>query len=189
VLIGVSTGGPNALARVIPALPADFEVPVVVVQHMPETFTRSLAASLDAKSNLRVKEASDGEPIVRGTVYIAPGGQQLRLVEATGRRVVQLTDDPPEQNCKPSVDYLFRSVSHHARRGVVGVILTGMGNDGTLGSRLLKRSGATILAQDEATSVVFGMPKAAIDAGVVDKVCPLDGIALEICRTVWGKRE
>ncbi len=189
VLIGVSTGGPNALARVIPALPADLEVPVVVVQHMPQTFTRSLAASLDAKSGLRVKEATDGEALEPGTVYIAPGGQQLRLVEAAGRRVVQLTDDPPEQNCKPSVDYLFRSVSHHAQRGVVGVIMTGMGNDGTLGSRLLKRTGATIMAQDEATSVVFGMPKAAIDAGVVDKVCPLDDIALEICRTVWGKRE
>ena len=189
VLIGVSTGGPNALAQVIPALPADFEAPVVVVQHMPQTFTRSLASSLDAKSGLRVKEATDGEPIDGGTVYIAPGGLQLRLVEAAGRRVVRLTDDPPEQNCKPSIDYLFRSVSHHAQRSVVGVIMTGMGSDGALGVRLLKRAGGTILAQDEATSVVFGMPKAAIDTGVVDKVCSLDGIASEICRIVWGNRE
>ena len=189
VLIGVSTGGPNALAQVVPAFPADFTAPVVIVQHMPETFTRSLASSLDAKSLLRVKEADDGETLQGGTVYIAPGGRQMRLVEAAGHRIVEITNDPPEQNCKPSVDYLFRSVSHHAQRAVVGVIMTGMGSDGTLGARLLKRAGATIFAQDEATSVVFGMPKAVIDAGVVDRVCPLDGIAAEICRTVWGNRE
>ncbi|MBI5534145.1 MAG: chemotaxis response regulator protein-glutamate methylesterase [Deltaproteobacteria bacterium] len=188
VLIGVSTGGPNALGRVIPALEAELDAPVVVVQHMPAVFTRSLAARLDAQSALRVKEAEDGEAIEPGSVYIAPGGRQLRVAMAAGRRQIRITDDPPEMNCKPSVDYLFRSVSLLPSHGVLGVIMTGMGSDGMLGCRLLKRAGAQIIAQDEASSVVFGMPRAAIDAGVVDKVCSLDSIAEEITRAVRGTR-
>lgn len=187
VLVGVSTGGPTALASVVPALPPDLPAPVIIVQHMPAVFTHSLASSLDAKSALRVKEAEDGEVATAGNVYIAPGGQHLRVVSsAAGSRILRITDDPPEQGCKPSVDYLFRSAAHLGPIGVLAVVMTGMGTDGTVGARLLKRTGARIVAQDEDSCVVFGMPKSVIAAGVVDKICPLGGIAAEICRAVRG---
>jgi two-component system chemotaxis response regulator CheB len=181
VVIGVSTGGPAALSVLLPMLPANLPVPVLIVQHMPPLFTRSLAASLDARSQLKVKEASDGEPFLPGTVYIAPGGFHLKLqVDADGRKSARILDEPPENHCKPSVDVLFRSVAHALPGRAAGVILTGMGNDGTLGLRLLKRHGAIVIAQDEASCVVFGMPKEAIHAGVVDVVAPLQDIAAEI---------
>lgn len=187
IVVGVSTGGPTALAAVIPALPANLAAPVIVVQHMPPVFTRSLASSLDAKSALRVKEADDGEVPVAGYVYLAPGGRHIRLVASPGvGSRLRVTDDPPELGCKPSADYLFRSVAHQGAAAVLAVVMTGMGTDGTLGARLLKRAGGRIIAQDEASCVVFGMPKSVIDAGVVDKVCPLDGIPAEICRAVRG---
>jgi len=181
VLIGVSTGGPAALARVLPLLPKDFPVPIVVVQHMPPIFTQSLAESLASKCNLRVREAADGEKIEPGLVLIAPGGQQMRLVPGLDTLArVQITDDPPENNCKPAVDYLFRSAANGLPGRAMAVILTGMGSDGTLGLRLLRRHGCFTIAQDEATSVVYGMPKAAVEAGVVDVVLPLDAIAAKI---------
>jgi two-component system chemotaxis response regulator CheB len=184
--IGISTGGPNALVEVLPKLPADINVPVFLVQHMPPKFTQSLAQSLNSKCTLTVKEAEDGEYVQNNVVYIAPGGKQMKVtlgVDAT-KKIVRITDDPPENNCKPSVDYLFRSLAHHYLGRATGVIMTGMGNDGTLGLKLMKRSGALVIAQDEATSVVFGMPKEAIDAGVVDVVVPLDGIPSAIVRTI-----
>lgn len=187
VLIGLSTGGPTALAAVVPALPQNLPAPVIIVQHMPPVFTRSLAASLDAKSALQVKEADDGDLLAPGAVYLAPGGKQLRLVVSpSGERRLRVTDDPPEHSCKPAVDYLFRSVANQGVKNVLAVVMTGMGKDGTVGARLLKRIGARIVAQDEATSVVFGMPKSAIDAGVVDKVCALGEIAAEIRRAAQG---
>jgi two-component system chemotaxis response regulator CheB len=188
VLIGVSTGGPAALARLLPLLPKDIGVPIVVVQHMPPIFTQSLAESLAAKCSLRVREAAEGDKLEAGLVLIAPGGRQMRLVscpDAFAR--VQITDDPPENNCRPAVDYLFRSAANGFPGRAMAVILTGMGNDGTLGLRLLKRHGCFVVAQDETTSVVFGMPKAAIEAGVVDVVLPLDGIATRILATVRGR--
>jgi two-component system chemotaxis response regulator CheB len=184
--IGISTGGPNALAAMLPLLPGDIDVPVLIVQHMPPLFTKSLAASLDAKSALTVKEGEDGETIKNNIVYIAPGGRQMKVTLGANAstKIIRVTDDPPENNCKPSVDYLFRSLAHHYVGRSTGVIMTGMGNDGTTGLRLMKRSGAAVIAQDETTSVVFGMPKEAIDAGVVDIVAPLDKIAGEIMKTV-----
>ena len=187
VLIGVSTGGPNALAKVIPGLPANLGVPILVVQHMPPMFTRTLAESLDKQSALRVKEAEHNEPALVNTVYIAPGGKQMKVtIGQGGSPLIQISDDPPENNCKPSVDTLFRSVSHHFPGKVCAVIMTGMGSDGTLGLRLIKRHPARVIAQDEASCIVFGMPKEAIAAGVVDVISPLDSIAGEIRKAVQG---
>ena len=138
VLIGVSTGGPGALATLVPALPEKLDAPVFVVQHMPPLFTKPLAVSLAAKSSVRVKQASDGERAEQGCVYLAPGGNQMKLTRgATGEVVIRITDDPPENNCKPAVDYLFRSAALEFPGRSIAVILTGMGADGTAGLRLL----------------------------------------------------
>jgi two-component system, chemotaxis family, protein-glutamate methylesterase/glutaminase len=188
VLVGVSTGGPAALVRVLPLLPRDVGVPIVVVQHMPPVFTQSLAESLASRCTLPVREAADGEKLEPGTVLIAPGGKQLRLVGgADGAVRAQTSDDPPENNCRPAVDYLFRSAANNLPGRSMAVILTGMGNDGTLGLRLLRRHGCFTIAQDESTSVVFGMPKSAIEAGMVDAVLPIDAIAGKILATVRGR--
>jgi two-component system chemotaxis response regulator CheB len=185
VLIGVSTGGPNALAQVLPLLPARLAAPVFIVQHMPPLFTKALAATLQAKSAIRIKEAQDGEIAMAGCVYLAPGGRQMELVAGPQSEiVVHLTDDPPENNCRPSVDYLFRSAAQRFPGRAVAAILTGMGNDGARGMRDLKQTGCFSIAQDEASCVVFGMPKEAILAGVVDTVVPLNMIAATILRCV-----
>jgi len=189
VLIGVSTGGPNALATLLPQIPKDIGLPLLIVQHMPPVFTQSLAESLAAKCAVRVREAVSGEALVPNTAYIAPGGRHMRLAPGPdGSRVIQITDDPPENNCRPSVDYLFRSVATHFPGRALAVILTGMGSDGTLGLRLLKRHGCFVIAQDEASCVVFGMPRAAVEAGVTDVVLPLEAIAARITSTVRGGR-
>ncbi|RUQ28867.1 MAG: chemotaxis response regulator protein-glutamate methylesterase [Candidatus Competibacteraceae bacterium] len=188
VLIGVSTGGPNALAGLLPALPGDLGVPVLIVQHMPPLFTQSLAENLTAKCALQVCEAAHGENLEPNTVYIAPGGRQMRLAPGDGgRKMIQITDDPPENNCRPSVDYLFRSVANQFSGRAMAVILTGMGSDGMLGLRLLKRHGCFVIAQDEPSCVVYGMPKAAVDAGVVDMVLPLEAIAGPIVAAIQGR--
>ena len=186
VAIGISTGGPNALAEMLPRLPAELHVPVLIVQHMPPLFTASLAENLNRKCALEVREAVDGEALRPRTVLIAPGGKQMKVVAgADGKaRIVRITDDPPENSCKPSVDYLFRSIAHHYVGRATGVIMTGMGSDGTLGLKLMKRNGATIVAQDEASCVVFGMPKEPIEAQIVDVIAPLSQIAAEIVKTV-----
>lgn len=188
VLIGVSTGGPNTLAALLPALPPTLGVPIFLVQHMPPLFTQSLAENLAGKCSLKVREAAHDEVAEPNTVYIAPGGHHMRLAPAgsDGRKVIQITDDPPENNCRPAVDYLFRSAASHYPGRSLAVILTGMGSDGTLGLRLLKRHGCHVIAQDEASSVVWGMPKAAVDAGVVDVVLPLESIAGKIASLVRG---
>jgi two-component system chemotaxis response regulator CheB len=187
VLIGVSTGGPNALARMMPEIPGNIGVPLLIVQHMPPVFTQSLAESLAPRCAVKVREASHGEMIEANIAYIAPGGRQMRLVPGPeGRKMVQVTDDPPENNCRPSVDYLFRSAANTFPGRAMAVILTGMGSDGTLGLRLLKRQGCYVVAQDEGTCVVYGMPKAAVDAGVVDTVLPLEAIAGRITAAVRG---
>ncbi len=187
VLVGVSTGGPAALARMLPGIPGDLGVPIFIVQHMPPVFTQSLAENLAGKCAVRVREAVHGELAEPNTVYIAPGGRQMRLGTEPGERVsIQITDDPPENNCRPAVDYLFRSVANHFPGRAMAVILTGMGSDGTVGLRLLKRRGCFVIAQDEASCVVYGMPKAAFEAGVTDIVLPLDAIAGRIASAVRG---
>lgn len=189
VLIGSSTGGPQALGKLLPQLPGNLAAPVLIVQHMPPIFTASLANSLSEKCALRVREASDGEIAAPGTAYIAPGGRQMRIAKGPdGAPVLQITDDPPENNCRPSVDYLFRSVSLVFPGRAAAAILTGMGSDGTLGLRLLKRHGCFSLGQDEATSVVYGMARAAADAGVVDAVLPLEEIAGRLAAVAGVRR-
>lgn len=179
IVIGVSTGGPNALTQVLPKLPADIGVPIVIVQHMPPVFTKSLAASLNKKCAVTVKEAEDRERLCSDTVYIAPGGKQMKLIaSADGRnRQIKITNDPPENSCKPSVDYLFRSVADYYVGRTTAVIMTGMGSDGTKGLEILKNKGGFIIAQNEQSCVVYGMPKAPIESGIVDSIVPLHSIA------------
>lgn len=184
VVIGVSTGGPEALARIIPALPAGLPVPVLVVQHMPPVFTKSLAESLAKKSQVPVMEAADGEPVRAGTVYIAPGGRHLTVRMKDGVPVAGLNDEPPENSCRPSADVLFRSAAACGLPGVLAVVLTGMGGDGLNGVRALKRQACWCLTQSAATCVVYGMPRAVDEAGLSDRSLPLDEMAAEIARLV-----
>jgi two-component system, chemotaxis family, protein-glutamate methylesterase/glutaminase len=186
VAIGVSTGGPRALAQMMPLLPYDIGVPVLIVQHMPPMFTSSLANSLNAKCSLEVREATDGEPVLPNVALIAPGGKQMKIDPASDgkTRIIRITDDPPKNNCKPSVDYLFESIANYYVGRATGVIMTGMGSDGFRGLELMKKNGSTIIAQSGETCVVYGMPKKPVDAGIVDVIAPLEMIAGEICRTV-----
>lgn len=186
VTIGISTGGPNALSQMMPKLPGNLGVPILIVQHMPPVFTKSLAASLDKKCAISVKEAENGENILPNVAYIAPGGKQMKLVAGTDgtHRRIKITDDPPENSCKPSVDYLFRSVGDYYVGRTTAVIMTGMGSDGTKGLAILKDKSAYIIGQDEATCVVYGMPKTPAELGYLDTVVPLHKIADEIVRSV-----
>lgn len=185
IAIGVSTGGPAALPILIGALPAKLGVPVVIVQHMPPIFTASLAESLDKKCSLRVVEGHNGQLVSPDCVYIAPGGHHMKVKRAFNRTVrLEISEEPPENHCKPSVDVLFRSVAEEYGGRVVAAILTGMGCDGVAGLRILKSLGAWVIAQDEATCTVFGMPQEAIRAAVVDCVIPLNRIAEALVATV-----
>ncbi len=186
IAIGISTGGPKALAIMMPMLTPQLNVPIVVVQHMPPVFTQSLAKSLNAKCTLEVKEAENGEPLKPNTVYIAPGGTQMKIVAgADGKsRRIKITDDPPENSCKPSADYLFRSVADHYVGRATGVIMTGMGSDGTRGLALMKKCGSTVIAQDKESCTVYGMPKEPTESGMADMVVPLEKIAEAITKTV-----
>ncbi|MBA3481795.1 MAG: chemotaxis response regulator protein-glutamate methylesterase [Pirellulales bacterium] len=175
--IGVSTGGPVALQKLLPQFPADFPCPIVVVQHMPPIFTKTLANDLNRNCPLEVVEGGDGMTVQPGRVILAPGGKQMRVAKDHQQTFMQVTDDPPERNCRPAVDFLFRSLAVEFGDRAWGVILTGMGDDGTLGCMAMKQRGSAILAQDEASCVVYGMPRAVAEAGVVDFVAPLDGIA------------
>lgn len=185
VVIGISTGGPKALAALIPGIPSDINIPILIVQHMPPLFTQSLAKSLDSKSAVNVKEAQDGDRLVPGTIFIAPGGKQMKVEkQENGVKFIRICDDPPENSCKPSVDYLFRSIAEHYGENATGIIMTGMGSDGSLGIEAMKRKGAFIIAQDEASCTVFGMPKKPIESGLVDLISPLEKIAAEIINAV-----
>ncbi len=184
IAIGISTGGPQALTKVIPRLPGKLKLPVLIVQHMPPVFTKALADSLSKSSALNVLEAEDNQKLTAGNVYIAPGGKQMKVKKEGGETFIVVTDDPPENHCKPSVDYLFRSLSHLYRGNVLSVIMTGMGKDGATGMRLLKRLGGKTIAQDQQSCTVFGMPMEAIRTGVVDQVVPLENIASEILANI-----
>jgi two-component system chemotaxis response regulator CheB len=178
--IGSSTGGPDALARVLPALPADLAVPVVVVQHMPPLFTRLLAQRLSQHSRVSVVEAAEGEPLVAGKVFIAPGGLHLTLRRQGTAVVTHLTEDPPENFCRPSVDVLFRSVASLYADRVLAVVLTGMGRDGAAGAKVIRDGGGEVIAQDEATSVVWGMPGAVAMSGQADRILAIDRIGPDL---------
>jgi two-component system chemotaxis response regulator CheB len=181
VCIGASTGGTEALREVLEALPANAPA-IVIVQHMPENFTRSFAKRLNDLCEVDVKEAEDGDTVMRGRVLIAPGGKHTMVERQGARYVVSVRDGPLVSRHRPSVDVLFRSAARFAGANAVGVIMTGMGDDGARGLAEMRTAGARTIAQDEATSVVFGMPKEAIARGGVEKIAPLEHIAREILR-------
>lgn len=185
VVIGVSTGGPNALEHIVPALPADLRVPVLIVQHMPPVFTGLLAERLDERSAVSVVEGEHGMELRPGRVIIAPGGLHMTVSRSRGGPArVQLNEDPPVNSCRPAVDVLFRSVALAYGKRALGLILTGMGRDGLEGTRELRAAGAAVLAQDEATSVVWGMPGAVVGAGLASQVIALDDVVAAVLARV-----
>lgn len=186
IAIGISTGGPSALHEMLPKLPASLSVPVVIVQHMPPKFTRSLADDLNRHCALEVQEAQDATRLQPGHVYIAPGGYQMKIEQFPRGLEIRITDDPPEKSCRPSVDYLFRSLAEIMGPRVLAVIMTGMGDDGFQGCQILKRHGARVMAQDAASCVVYGMPRQIVDHGLADMIRPLDAIADTIVEAVCG---
>jgi chemotaxis response regulator CheB len=188
VAIGTSTGGPNALGEVIPALLEDLAVPVVVVQHMPALFTRMLAKHLDARAKVAVQEGSAGIKLQPGEAWIAPGDYHMTVVRDKDGVQLAVNQDPPEHSCRPAVDVLFRSVARTYGPHALAVVMTGMGSDGAIGARAIRQAGGEILIQDQASSVVWGMPGAVAAAGLADQILPLSAIAQEIARRVASRR-
>ncbi|MBE9207833.1 chemotaxis response regulator protein-glutamate methylesterase [Nostoc sp. LEGE 06077] len=184
VAIGVSTGGPNALATLLRPIPADFSVPILIVQHMPPMFTKLLAERLSSKCQIAVEEAVDGVVLEAGNVWLAPG--DFHLIVQRDANVVRLAihQAPPENSCRPSVDVMLRSVAQVYGAGAIAVILTGMGQDGLHGCQCIREAGGQILAQDEASSVVWGMPGFVVNAGLADRIVPLEEMAGEIMQRV-----
>jgi len=183
--IGVSTGGPAALEVLLPALPANFPMPVLIVQHMPELFTKLFAQRLDGHCRLRAREAAEGDPVLAGTIYIARGNWHMEVLAASrlGQPpTLHLNQGPLENHCRPAVDALFRSVAAVYGSGVLALVLTGMGSDGLIGCRAIREHGGSVLAQDEASSTVWGMPGAVANAGLAHSVLPLHAIVPEILR-------
>lgn len=184
LVIGASTGGPNALAEFIPKLPADFPVPIVLTQHMPPIFTRLLAERLSAVSKLAVREATDGAVLAPGTVWIAPGDFHMTFVSQGVKMVVRLTREAQEHSCRPAVDVMFRSAHRLFAGRILAVVLTGMGKDGMLGAELIRNAGGSVIVQDEGSSVVWGMPGFIANAGLADAVLPLPAIADAVVRRI-----
>jgi two-component system chemotaxis response regulator CheB len=184
VVIGVSTGGPAALGAILPEFPAGFDLPILLVQHMPPLFTRLLAERLHAVCRMPVEEAQDKELVTPGKIFIAPGNYHLKVAGNGNGVRVELDQSPPQNSCRPAVDALFMSIGEVYHGAAIAAILTGMGHDGLRGAEVLKAQGATVLAQDEASSVVWGMPGAVANAGLADRVLPLDQIVPEILRVV-----
>ncbi|CAM5788276.1 MULTISPECIES: protein-glutamate methylesterase/protein-glutamine glutaminase [Brevibacillus] len=183
VVLGTSTGGPKALQTVLTALPSQLPAPIAIVQHMPAGFTKSLAQRLDSLCAIRVTEVTDGEWLEPGTAYIAPGGYHFEVVQTNGRLQAKLHQEEPRGGHRPSVDILFESVSRLTKVDKWAIIMTGMGNDGTKGLIKMKEIGpVTSIIEDESTCVVFGMPRAAIQAGLADHVVPLHKIAETLCK-------
>jgi two-component system chemotaxis response regulator CheB len=184
VAIGVSTGGPNALSDLLSLLPAQLPVPIVIVQHMPATFTRLLAERLDTRCAITVREAQEGVIPTPGEAWIAPGDFHMRVVRSGGGFELKLSKEAPENFCRPAVDVLFRSVASTCGANTLALVLTGMGHDGYAGSESIYAAGGRIMAQDEASSVVWGMPSFIVRGGLSDATLPLDGLAQEIIRRV-----
>jgi two-component system chemotaxis response regulator CheB len=184
VVVAASTGGPTALQQVLGGLPAGFPAAVVIVQHIPRGFTRSLAERLDARSAIPVREARDGEGVVPGTILIAPAGIHSRLQRRGGGVVVTLDEEPRDALHRPSADVLMASAAEVYGERAIGVVLTGMGSDGTEGLRAIRAAGGRTLAESEETCIIYGMPKAAVEAGVVERAVPLERVAGEILAAV-----
>jgi two-component system chemotaxis response regulator CheB len=179
VVVAVSTGGPTALAEILPAFARGASVPVLIVQHMPAFFTAQLAERLTKLAGTAVREAVAGQPLGPGDVLLAPGGRHMEVAGDAGVARVRLTDDPPEHSCRPAADVLFRSAAKVWGSGTLGIVLTGMGRDGLYGSRAIVEAGGAVIAQDEFTSVVWGMPGEVVRAGLADAVLPLAQIGVE----------
>jgi two-component system chemotaxis response regulator CheB len=188
VAIGTSTGGPNALAEVLPRIPNDFPVPIVVVQHMPPIFTRLLAERLASRSAIPVEEGSAGVVLSPGRAWIAPGNFHMEVIRSGLEWRLNLNQAPPENSCRPAVDVLFRSVAQAYGATALGVVMTGMGADGVRGARDIREAGGEVIVQDEASAVVWGMPGLVYAAGQADAVCPLDRLAEEVTRRVLQSR-
>jgi two-component system chemotaxis response regulator CheB len=188
VAIGTSTGGPNALAEVLPRIPNDFPVPIVVVQHMPPIFTRLLADRLASHSAIVVEEGAAGVVLSPGHAWIAPGNFHMKVVRAGVNWRLDLNQGPPENSCRPAVDVLFRSVAATCGSNVLAVVMTGMGSDGVLGAQDIRAAGGDVIIQDEASSVVWGMPGLVHASGLDDAAYPLDRLAEEITRRVLQSR-
>ncbi len=185
VALACSTGGPRALQQVIPKLPKNLDAPMLLVQHMPKGFTNSLAQRLDELSQIKVKEAAHGDIIEKGTVYIAPGGNQMRLIRKGGKYQIALSDEPPRNGLRPCADIMYESLVNTDFDDITCVVLTGMGGDGTLGIKQLnEKRNIYVIAQNEATSTVYGMPKVVAEAGLVDQVEPLEDVAAAITKNV-----
>ncbi|MBU3623815.1 chemotaxis response regulator protein-glutamate methylesterase [Polynucleobacter sp. AP-Latsch-80-C2] len=180
VCIGVSTGGPEALMQVFGAFNAPLSVPIFIVQHMPADFTALLAARLSTTGVMTVKEAQEGEIAEPGVAYIAPGGFHMTVSRPGTKTIIHLNTEPPENSCRPAVDVLFRTAAEVYGNHLLAVMLTGMGYDGLKGSQVIKEKGGQVIAQDEATSVIWGMPGAVVQAGLADGVLPIDKITDEI---------
>ncbi len=189
VVLGTSTGGPNALAEVFSRLPADFPVPILIVQHMPPMFTRLLADRLSAACPVKVQEASSGTVLQPGRAWIAPGDYHMIVVRDGGQVRLLVHQNPPEHSCRPAVDVLLRSVAQTYGSHSLTVIMTGMGHDGLRGCEAVREAGGQVLAQDEATSVVWGMPGYVVRAGLADRVLPVCLLADEILRRVGCLRK
>jgi len=188
VAIGTSTGGPNALAEVLPRIPNDFPVPIVVVQHMPPIFTRLLAERLASRSAIPVEEGRAGASLSPGHAWIAPGNFHMKVIHAGMGWSLNLNQGPQENSCRPAVDVLFRSVAAAYGANVLGVVMTGMGSDGVLGAQDIRDAGGDVIIQDEASSVVWGMPGLVHASGLADAAYPLDHLATEITRRVLQSR-
>ncbi len=186
VVIGSSTGGPNALTTVIGQLPKGFEKPILIAQHMPAVFTRYLAERLDSSSNIRVREAVHGDTLEPGLALVAPGDHHMSLRRGDGGIIVVLDQSPPVNYCRPAVDVLFKSAAAIFGGDVLAVVLTGMGHDGRDGCAALKQCGAAVIVQDHATSVVWGMPGAVHQSGIADQTLPLDDIGHAIVTRAAG---
>jgi two-component system chemotaxis response regulator CheB len=181
IVIGSSTGGPGALEQVVPKLPENLKAGVLIVQHMPLGFTKSLAERLNRISPFEVKEAQDGDVIMEGRALLAPGDYHMIVRKGAGQgHIVSMSQEPPVHRVRPAVDVTMKSASRVFGSALVGVVLTGMGSDGAFGLKDIKEQGGRTIACDEKTSVIFGMPKAAIELGCVDRVASLDDIAGEI---------
>lgn len=182
IAIGTSTGGPAALQNILSELPADFPIPIVVVQHMPAAFTGPFAQRLDTLCRINVKEAKQGDLVSAGTVLIAPGGKQMELDKSAAGLRVKVRDSITREQYKPSVDITFTSAADEVGSGVLAIVLTGMGNDGKLGATELKKRGSLVWAQDEASCVVYGMPLAVVASGLADQVLALSEIGVTLAR-------
>jgi two-component system, chemotaxis family, protein-glutamate methylesterase/glutaminase len=181
-VIGASTGGPVAIEKVLKSLPANYPLPILLIQHMPASFTGAFADRLDKICAIKVKEAENGDQIQPGVAYIAPGGRQMCLKKSGRENIISIEDEPVSTTYKPCVDITFNSIAEAYTGRVLAIVLTGMGSDGCVGARLLREKGATVWAQDEASCVIYGMPMAIVKENLADKVMSVDEIGMSLAR-------